>query len=233
MRLRIPRSRQVWTLVAAGSIALVVPLGYWAAPFSGTPAATAVAATVSANTAPIGSSKLLRTADLPAGWRQVDSQMDASSVKAQLQGVSVSPESCRQALKMPSGYQASAHRVFRKGSSQYGPYLGQGVARYSTTAAARAAVARAKNAADKCRQATVNGSRGSATVSVKALSTPNYGDQRVGFQIDASISGVIPAQGQVIVVRKGRHVTVVGQGGVGSVSTAVTKSATAKAAARL
>ena len=236
MRLTLPRSVPARIATGATALAVIVPVGLLGASSTATSATSASVATptaqadaAAAQTVRSEESMLLSAADLSGGWTEVSLFGHTGQATDLLKSIKVSPASCVEGLTLPVGYQSEAHRVFKQGTSDYGPYLAQGVARFSSAATAKAAVNEAAAKAKTCNHVSVTASQGYAGITISKLMTKKYGSQRRGYTIDAQVMGFMPAQGKVIVVRKGRFVTVVAQGGLGTVPSSAIKAAANKA----
>ncbi len=243
MRSILPRTRaaRIATALVAATV-VAVPVGAVVATSSSAQidasagSSTAVV-TNAARQVKVSPTKLLTAADLPTGWlRYTPSAADKSRLevkaKALLAGATVTPASCVPSMDSHPGYQGNAHRLFRKGTSQLSPHLGQVVAVFDSVQAARAAMTKARQVAAACSNVTVSSSEGGADVKVSSMTAPALGDERVAYEVDALVGGMIPVHGQIVIVREGREITVIGQAGM-VVSTSTTLSAATKAAARL
>ena len=180
--------------------------------------------------------RLLRNADLGAGWSAIDVDKLIADKKGQalafLASADISPASCVSGLAIPPGYQAEAHRVFRQGDSTYGPYLGEVVARFGSADQAKAAVEWAKNKINDCKDLTVSTSLGAVTISIRPVGARAVSRSATGYRIDGNLGGFVSAGGQVFIAQKGRKIVIVGQGAVGQSSNsklALTRRAAATA----
>lgn len=226
-------SRPVRVAAMLAAAAVVVPVGATsvASPASAVPATSAghhrqAAARVT--------HRLLRASDLGAGWSAVDVDQLISDKKGQalgfLRGISVSPASCAAGLTLPAGYESEAHRVFRRGGNQFGPYLAEVVARFGSAAQAQAALDWAKNKIEACKDLTVATGYGQVSITVRSVGARAVSRSASGYRIDGNLGGFLSAGGQVFAARKGRKIVIVGQGAVGQ-SSANRLGATRRAAA--
>ncbi|MEI8082274.1 MAG: hypothetical protein WCI74_10570 [Actinomycetes bacterium] len=239
MRLSLPRSKKS-RLATAGVAALVVVVPtavVVAQPAASTSTASVSASVPAARTAAVADpAKLLTTADLGPGWTELSTdqlQGAAANLRGKVSGVSVSPRRCVRGMSIPAGYRGEVHRVFKLGSAMYGPYLATAIAVFASPKAAKKALNQGVARARGCQLVQITANIGSVSAQVSDLRTARLGDQRVGYQIDATVMGFVPVQGQIIVVRKGNAIVAVAQGGIGVDTAASTKSAAAIAASRL
>lgn len=234
MRLSFPKSTK--TRIASGAIvavAIVVPVAIVVAQPAVSNAGT-TRGTIAAGEA--DADKLLTSSDLGVGWTEVTADElkgQAGDVSGMFSGVKVTPAACASGFTIPDGYQGESHRIFKQGSARYGPYLATGIAVFGSPQAAQAALAKAKKKVQGCKNVSISADQGSVEASLASLNTPALGDQTMGLKIDATVGGFVPAQGQVIVVRKSNTVVVVAQGGIGASTVKSTKAAAAIAASRI
>lgn len=234
MRLSFPKSTK--TRIASGAIvavAIVVPVAIVVAQPAVSNAGT-TRGTIAAGEA--GADKLLTASDLGADWTEVTADEikgQAGGVSSMLTGLKVTPAACASGFTIPEGYQGESHRIFKQGSARYGPYLATGIGVFTNPQAAQAALARAKAKVQGCKKISISATQGSVEASLTSLNTGALGDQTMGRKIDATVGGFVPAQGQIIVVRKGNTVVVVAQGGIGASTVKSTKAAAAIAASRI
>lgn len=234
MNRAITRQRLTGVAAAVAAAAVAVPVGLTtvAVPTAAAPAAASAAAPVLAPDAASArrhararvAHRMLSAADLGAGWSAVDVDGLIAQKKGQalafLKDVTVTPASCFAGLAIPPGYESESHRVFRKGTNQYGPYLGEVVAKFGSPEQARAALRWAKNKVEECQDLTIATSVGSVTVSIRRAGARAVSRAATGYRIDGSLGGFLSAGGQVFVAQKRRKIVIVGQGGVGQSSAA-------------
>jgi len=179
------------------------------------------------------SRRLIRAGDLGSGWAvlDVDELVDRyrSRIADVLAGIAVSPAGCAEGWQLPAGYRSHAYRVFRKGSSTFGPYAGQVLASFDSTRSAKKAIADARARVADCSDLEVTTDIGKVTVSIRSVKPT--GGAVAAYEIGADLGGLMDGTGRLSVTRKGRLVSVVGVGSIGSGSSFL-RSTTARAVAR-
>lgn len=177
--------------------------------------------------------KLLRPQDLGSGWSEVAVGDLVEKYGAKITGViasaTVDPASCATGWKLPGGYESHAYRVFRKGSSSFGPYAGHLIAAFDTPQAAKAAISEVRARVADCRQLKISADIGSASVKITPVKAGPKA--RFAYRIEADLGGLLDATGRISVSRQGRVVSVVGAGALGTNETLV-KATAARAAAK-
>lgn len=179
------------------------------------------------------SRRLIRAGDLGSGWSvlAVDDLVDRyrSRIEGILAGIAVSPAGCAEGWQLPAGYRSHAYRVFRKGGSTFGPYAGQVLASFDSTRSAKKAIADARARVADCSNLEVATDFGTVKVTIRSVKPT--GGAGAAYEIGADLGGLMDATGRLSVTRRGRLVSVVGVGSIGSASSFL-RSTTARAVAR-
>ncbi|MDP3973065.1 MAG: hypothetical protein Q8P61_09175 [Candidatus Nanopelagicales bacterium] len=177
--------------------------------------------------------KLLRPRDLGSGWSEIAVGdlvgKYGSKIAGAIAGATVDPASCATGWKLPVGYESHAYRVFRKGSSSFGPYAGQLIASFDTPRAAKAAISGVRARLTDCRRLKISADIGSASVKITPVKAGRKA--RFAYRIEADLGGLFDATGRVSVSRQGRVVSVVGAGALGTDQASI-KATAARAAVK-
>lgn len=183
----------------------------------------------------VAAPRLLQAGDLGSGWSQVAAGDDVADLQRKLQqalaGVTVTPQSCVDGITAPAGLEGIAYRGFRRGTSDFGPYFGQAVARFANAKAAKAAFNAVNARLAQCPELQVDTEYGLATVTVKSAVAPQGSAHATAYAVTGTLMG-FRGTGKVALMRRGRWIDAIGLAGLGDTSV-LARDTISRAAARV